>query len=120
MTVLEFAAGQDGRVYVEVPDGTTGEGSNGLVRAGAGERIARAASDTWQGALAGVRSAAEGALAQLRAIDPPPEEVEVTFGVAVDGKFGATLVSAGTNAHLNVKVVWRNTAGTTAAPDPAP
>ncbi|MFE1197243.1 CU044_2847 family protein [Streptomyces olivaceoviridis] len=109
MTVVEFAAGQDGRVYVDVPDG---DGGSGLVRAGAGDRIAQAAADTWQGALAGVRSAAEGALAQLRAIEPPPEEVEVTFGVAVDGKLGATLVSAGTNAHLNVKVVWRNTAAT--------
>ncbi|MFF3958365.1 CU044_2847 family protein [Streptomyces sp. NPDC001890] len=117
MTVVEFAAGQDGRVYVEVPDETYDKDGSGLVRAGAGDRIARAAADTWQGALAGVRSAAEGALAQLRGIDPPPEEVEVTFGVAVDGKFGATLVSAGTNAHLNVKVVWRNTAGTS-APDP--
>ncbi|MFF0000933.1 CU044_2847 family protein [Streptomyces avermitilis] len=65
----------------------------------------------------GRTSAAEGALAQLRAIDPPPEEVEVSFGVAVDGKLGATLVSAGTNAHLNIKVVWRNTTGTT-APEP--
>lgn len=112
MTVVEFAAGQDGRVYVEVPDGERENGGSGLVRAGAGDRVARAAADTWQGALAGIRSAAEGALTQLRAIDPPPEEVEVTFGVAVDGKFGATLVSAGTNAHLNVKVVWRNTAVT--------
>jgi hypothetical protein len=112
VTVVEFAAGQDGRVYVDVPDGAGDDGGKGLVRAGAGDRIARAAADTWQGALAGVRSAAEGALAQLRAIDPPPEEVEVTFGVAVDGKFGATLVSGGTNAHLNVKVVWRHAAGT--------
>ncbi|WP_371539325.1 hypothetical protein OG217_32605 [Streptomyces sp. NBC_01023] len=112
MTVVEFAAGQDGRVYVEVPDEAHGDGGRGMVRAGAGDRIARAAADTWQGALAGVRSAAEGALVQLRAIDPPPDEVEVTFGVAVDGKFGAKLVSGGTNAHLNVKVVWRNTAGT--------
>ncbi|MFL4901689.1 CU044_2847 family protein [Streptomyces sp. MMS24-I2-30] len=100
MSVVEFAAGQDGRVYVEVPDEASGNGDSGLVRAGAGDRIARAAADTWQGALAGVRSAAEGALAQLHAIDPPPEEVEVTFGVAVDGKFGATLVSPGETAFL--------------------
>ncbi|WP_406368260.1 CU044_2847 family protein [Streptomyces sp. NBC_01546] len=113
MTVVEFAVGQNGRVYVEVPDEASDTGGNGLVRAGVGNRIARAASDTWQDALAGVRSAAEGALAQLRGIDPSPEEVELTFGVAVDGKFGATLVSAGTNAHLNVKVVWRNMAGAT-------
>ncbi|MFF1650108.1 CU044_2847 family protein [Streptomyces sp. NPDC058240] len=115
MEVVEFAAGTDSRVYVEVPDEASGNGGSGLARAGAGDRIVRAAADTWQGALAGVRSAAEGALAQLRAIDPPPEEVEVTFGVTVDGKLGATLVSAGTNAHLNVKVVWRNAAGAASA-----
>ncbi|MFE7403100.1 CU044_2847 family protein [Streptomyces sp. NPDC057557] len=116
MTVVEFAAGQDGRVYVDVPDRAGDDNGGGLVRAGAGDRIVQAAAQTWNGALDGVRAAAEGALAQLSSIDPPPEEVEVTFGVAVDGKLGATLVSAGANAVLNVKVVWRNTSGT-AGPD---
>lgn len=115
MEVVEFAVGTDSRGYVEVPDEASGNGGGGLAGAGAGVRIVRAAADTWQGALAGLRSAAEGASAQLRAIDPPPEEVEVTFGVTVDGKLGATLVSAGTNTHVNVKVVWRNAAGAASA-----
>lgn len=110
MTVVEFSAGPNGQVFVEVPSGD-GDTDTGLVRAGAGDRVVRAATQSWHSALSGIRQAAEGALAQLRSVDPPPDEVEVTFGVAVDGKLGATLVSAGTNAHLNVKVVWRNPPG---------
>lgn len=39
----------------------------------------------------GMHAAAEGALTQLRRIQPAPDEVELTFGVAVNGKLGATL-----------------------------
>ncbi|GCB52957.1 CU044_2847 family protein [Streptomyces sp. NL15-2K] len=97
-------------MYVEVADKDGGDGE-GLVRAGAGDRIAHAASQTWNSALSGVRAAADGVLAQLRSLDPPPEEVEVTFGVAVTGKVGATLVSTGGDAHINVRIVWRNGTG---------
>lgn len=116
MTVVEFVAGQVGRIYVEVSDRAGDDSEIGLVRAG--DRIVRAAAHTWHGTPEGVRSAAEGALGQLRSLEPLPEEVEVTFGVAVDGKLGATLVSTGANAHLNVEVVWRNVSGA-AAPDAA-
>ncbi|MEV0831144.1 CU044_2847 family protein [Nonomuraea rubra] len=105
MTVVEFGAGQGGRVYVEVADQDDGDR---LVRAGAGDRVVRAAAQTWNGALSGIRAAAEGVAAQVGALEPAPEEVEVTFGVAVSGKLGATLVSTGSDAHVNVRIVWRN------------
>ncbi|MFC7109516.1 hypothetical protein ACFQQB_59455 [Nonomuraea rubra] len=57
MAVVEFGAGQGGRVYVEVADQDDGDG---LVRAGAGDRVVRAAAQTWNGALSGIRAAAEG------------------------------------------------------------
>ncbi|MFD2422202.1 CU044_2847 family protein [Amycolatopsis pigmentata] len=111
MEVVEFPVEGDGRVYVQVVGGEFVEdGELGLSRAGAGDRIARAAVATWEQALAGMHVAAEGALNQLRRIEPAPEEVKVTFGVAVNGKLGATLVSAGSEAHLKVEVVWKNPA----------
>ena len=102
MAVVEFDAGDGSRVYVRVPDG-----SGGLDRAGAGDRVVRAAARTWQQSLEGMRATAEGALAQLRRIDPAPDEIKVSFGVTIDGKLDATVVSAGADAHLQVEVVWK-------------
>lgn len=108
MEVVEFPAGEDGRVFVQV-DGADGaeDGPAGLSRAGVGGRVVRAAERTWEQALEGIQAVAEGALNQFRGIDPPAEEVKVSFAVAVNGKVGAMLVAAGADAHLNVEVVWK-------------
>lgn len=107
MQTVEFPVAGDGRVFVETAGGSSEESADGLARAGAGERLAKAAAETWEQALSGMRSAAEGALQQLSGIEPAPDEVEVNFKVAVNGKLGATLVTAGTDAHFDVKVVWK-------------
>lgn len=112
MTVVEFPVG-DGQVYVRVADNDAAwDGQSGLSRAGAGERVVRAVVGTWDQALLGIHAVAEGVLNQLRRIEPAPDEVKVTFGVAVNGKLGATLVATGADAHLEVEVVWKNPAGT--------
>ena len=69
--------------------------------------MVRAAAQTWEQSLEGMQAVAEGALNQLRQIEPAPDEVTVSFQVAVNGKLGVTLVAAGADAHLKVDVVWK-------------
>jgi hypothetical protein len=108
MTVLEFPVGDGARVYVQALDGQGVEdGGTELSRAGVGDRVVRAAARTWEQSLEGMQAVAEGALNQLRRIEPAPEEVKVSFQVAVNGKLGATVVAAGADAHLKVEVVWK-------------
>lgn len=108
MTVVQFPADDGIHVYVQDLDGQAAEdGATGLSRAGAGDRIVRAAAQTWEQSLEGIQAAAAGALKQLRKIEPVPDEVTVSFQVAVNGKLGATVVSAGAEAHLKVEVVWK-------------
>jgi hypothetical protein len=112
MAVVEFPAGEGGRVFVEVVGADAAEdGPAGLSRAGSGRRVVRAAERTWEQALEGMQAVAEGALRQVRRIDPPPEEVKVSFAVAVNGQVGVMLVAAGADAHLNVEVVWTASSG---------
>jgi hypothetical protein len=107
MALVEFDAGDGSRIVVQVDDGNP-EDPGGLSRAGAGDRVLRAAEQTWEQALTGMQAAAEGALNQLRRIDPPPDEVKVNFGIAVNGKVGALLVDTGADAHLKVEVTWKS------------
>lgn len=69
--------------------------------------MTRTALHTWEQALDGIHAAAVGALHQLRRIEPTPDEVKVSFGVAVNGKLGATIVTAGADANLKVEVTWK-------------
>ena len=41
-----------------------------------------------------------------------PEEIEISFGVTLDGKLGGVIASANAGAHLDVTLRWR-------APGPA-
>jgi hypothetical protein len=108
MAVVEFPAGDGVRVYVQTLDGQAAEdGPAALSRAGSGDRVVRAATRTWEQSLEGLQAVAEGALSQLRQIDPAPDEVTVSFQVAVNAKLGATVVTAGTDAHLTVDVTWK-------------
>jgi hypothetical protein len=108
MTLVEFSAGDGARVYVKTSDNQEADDeAAGLSRAGAGDRVVRAAARTWEQSLEGMKIVAEGALKELRQIAPVPDEIKVSFKVAVNGKVGATLVSAGTEAHLQVEVVWK-------------
>lgn len=54
MTVVEFPTDREGRAYVLVADnGAVGDDESGLSRAGAGDRVVRAAVETWEKALWG-------------------------------------------------------------------
>jgi Trypsin-co-occurring domain 1 len=112
-------------VEFELADGSTvavaaapraGTGTVGL-----GERM-RAAGETLREALAPVVTAASEVTDGFREMSRRPDEVEITFGVTLDGKFGGVITSAGLGAHLEVKLRWTTpaTSGSAPAADAAP
>ncbi|GAA2227105.1 hypothetical protein GCM10010430_03060 [Kitasatospora cystarginea] len=64
------------------------------------------ASATFEQALAGVRVAAESALAAFRDGSLKPDAVEIAFGVKLSAEAGALIAKTATDAHLTVKLVW--------------
>lgn len=79
---------------------------------GPGERM-ETAEKTLRQAIAPVTAAAAEMLADFRRL-AHPDEVEIAFGVALDGKLGGIIVGASAGAHLEVKLRWKPT---TAAQD---
>lgn len=96
----------DSGVLVEVSAAPSG--SDGLVETGLGDRVATAAAGLRE-ALEQAISASGGALiAAAQAIEPPPEEIEVTFGVDATGELGNVVVGKGTaRANFTVRLTWR-------------
>ncbi|HET9974759.1 MAG TPA: CU044_2847 family protein, partial [Streptosporangiaceae bacterium] len=46
----------------------------------------------------------------FRAMARRPEEIEICFGVTLDGKLGGVIASANAGAHLDVKLRWHGSA----------
>ncbi|MCX4998444.1 CU044_2847 family protein [Streptomyces longwoodensis] len=79
------------------------------------------ASRTFEGALEGVRAAAESALRVFRDGSLRPDGVEIEFGVKLSAETGAIIAKGTAEGHLVVKLSWTPAApGPGSAPGPAP
>jgi hypothetical protein len=98
--LMEFKTEDGAMVVVESVDDESGAR---LVSRGDGP--ARAAR-TFEGALDGVRAAAESALRVFRDGSLRPDSVELEFGVKLSAEAGAVIAKGSTEGHLVVKLSW--------------
>lgn len=80
------------------PDGTSA--------VGLGDRL-QASGKTLREALAPVTAAATQVMDGFRELAQRPQEIEIGFGVTLDGKLGGVIASANAGTHLNVTLRWR-------------
>lgn len=88
-------------VVVEIDDGDEGlrrfgRDANGLVDTG----------KSFHEALAGLQPIARGVLDALREV--APQELQVEMGLKLSAQSGVILAKAGGEAHLCVKMIWKN------------
>jgi hypothetical protein len=102
--LVEFSLDQGGSVLVEV---TAAVGP--VVRGGGKDHSAlvERADKTFEDATAAVTPAARSLVARLRAIDDPPDEVGIEFGVQLSAQAGAFIASASAEANFKVSLTWR-------------
>lgn len=102
-------------VEFTLDDGTTvavasapraGSGAVGLA-----DRL-EAAEKTLREALVPVTAAATQVMEGFRKMAQCPEEIEISFGVTLDGKLGGVIASANAGAHLGVTLRWRGPGAT--------
>ena len=104
MEIVEFPLDDGGVVFVEVLGST---GDNTLGRAGAlTDRVERKATSSFKAALSVARHIADAVADQFRGLTPPPDEVEVTFGMKVTGGVNAKFIVAGSKSNLSVRILW--------------
>jgi Trypsin-co-occurring domain 1 len=91
----------DGTAVLVAPLTRSGTGPVGL-----GDRL-EAAQETLLEALGPVTRAASEVISGFRTLANRPDEVEVSFGVVLDGKLGGVIASANAGAHLDVTLRWK-------------
>jgi hypothetical protein len=97
---IEFTLDDGTTVAVASPP-RAGSGAVGL-----SDRL-EAAEKTLREALVPVTAAAAQVIDGFRAMARRPEEIEVSFGVTLDGRLGGVIASANAGAHLDVTLRWR-------------
>lgn len=97
---IEFTL-DDGTTVAVASAPRAGSGAVGL-----GDRL-EVAEKTLREALVPVTAAATQVMEGFREMAQRPEEIEVGFGVTLDGKLGGIIASANVGAHLDVTLRWR-------------
>lgn len=100
-TLVEFTTDSGAHVVVAMDEREPGIQ---LVSRRDGE-LAQAAH-TFDGALQGIRSAAESALRVFRDGALKPDAVEIEFGVRLTAEAGAVIAKSTVEGHLVVKLSW--------------
>ena len=96
---IEFALDDGTTVAVAAP---RPDGSSAV---GLGDRL-QAAEKTLREALVPVTATATQVMDGFRELARSPQEIEIGFGVTLDGKLGGVIASANAGAHLDVTLRW--------------
>lgn len=97
---ISFAL-DDGTTVEVAPAARAGSGAVGL-----SDRL-DVAHKTLREALAPVTAAATQMMDGFATMPQRPAEVEISFGVTLDGKLGGVIASAQAGAHLDITLRWR-------------
>ncbi|WBO69384.1 CU044_2847 family protein [Streptomyces camelliae] len=92
------------------------EGGTGARPVGRGDGPVAQASRTFEGALDGVRAAAQSALRVFRDGTLRPDSVELEFGVKLTAEAGAIIAKGAAEGQLVVRLGWSKQPAATAEP----
>lgn len=114
MEYIRYDLESGGQVLVQPAEGA------GIQLTSRSGRAVDATTTAFGNALAGVRAAADEALAEFRRMAEGPESIEIEFGVVLSAEAGAVIAKTGLEGHLKVTLSWqraaRNGQDTEAAP----
>jgi hypothetical protein len=126
VALLEYPLENGGSILVAVED------ESGPVTRGWGEdrsrKIAEQATETFEAAVAKVRSTADAMLASLSGLKSTPDEITVEFAIQLNAAAGVCIATLGSTANFKIALKWKPIPGAepgmgnqwSAVPTPAP
>ena len=103
--LVEFPLEQGGSVLIETDEPPAGPVTRGLVKGH--PALVEQADKTFEDATATITPAARSLIVRLRAVDDPPDEVGIVFGLQLSAQTGAFIASVAGQANFTVSMTWR-------------
>ena len=108
---VRFTTADETPIFVEVENVGESSDSGGIQDAGAGQRIRETvttALETFETAASNVlRHSSQAFVDAIVDLDPPPQHVQVTFGLRASGEFGVFTVAKGSgDATYSITLSW--------------
>jgi hypothetical protein len=105
--LVEFPLESGGIAVVQVTDELEGAGDRPVTRGMRDGAVAERAQQTFEQAVDRVQPATEALISRFRSMTRPPDEVSVSFGLAITAEAGAVITSAGASANFTIAMTWR-------------
>ena len=102
--LIEFPLEDGSTIMVEVDESII-EGGVVPVSTKLGE--VEKAQNTFEAAVSKIRPVAESVINTLHDIPKRPDEIELEFGLKLNGKTGIYIASVGTEANFQVRLTWK-------------
>ncbi len=103
---IEFPVAKGGRVVIETEDQGVEQGIEPAARGGG---LIKRAEKTFDDAVDNIRTTAEVLVAKLSDLAEVPDEIQVEFGVKMNGKVGAVIASGDVEANFKTTLKWKRT-----------
>ncbi len=101
--LIEFPIDEENSIFVEAEVSQDDEGEMEVSCDG----FAKKASKTFQNSLSVIKPIAETIIAQVAELEQKPKEVEVEFGLKMNGKVGVAIANTGVEGNIMVVLKWQ-------------
>src|SRR5262245_51980816 len=101
--LIEFNLDPETTILVEASDVAPTEGQREVSARGV---LVEKASETFEGALEGVKPIARSIIAQMREAVADAREIQVEFGIKLTAAAGVVLAKAAAEGHCKISVKW--------------
>lgn len=102
--LIEFPLEDGSTIIVEVDESKV---EDGLVPVSTKPSEVEKAKTTFEAAVRKIRPVAECVINTLHDMPKRPDEIELEFGLKLNGKTGIYIASVGTEANFQVKLTWK-------------
>ncbi len=102
--LIEFPIDEHNSILIETEILEDDEGEIEVSREG----FIRKANKTFQDSLSVIKPIAETIKSKVDELQDKPKEIEVEFGLKMNGKFGVTVANTGVEGNLKIVLKWQH------------
>jgi len=101
--LIEFPIDEENSIFVEAEISEDDEGEMEVSRDGFAKKAAR----TFQDSLSVIKPISETIISQVAELEQKPKDIEVEFGLKMNGKVGVAIANTSVEGNIKVVLKWQ-------------